>query len=278
MIGPLFLLDAAMGTRLIARGLDLTTDDPSLWCLDRPEVVAEIHRLDVLAGADAVTTNTFGANRYWLSRYERTEDVEAINRKAVALAREAAGDDRLVLGCLGPTAAGTEHEAEQARVLHSAGVDALVLETNLSTTPIGDRLRSLSAIVDLPLIVTFALINDDNPLPAFDFDPQEVRLWAVGWNCIPPERAVMLPGQLRTPVGVPLILRPSGGGWAGEVPRLIDHGVRLFGGCCGTTEADVAELSKALLPFRPPGLGNRPDLNAFGTDPIAGGPGSPPSR
>ncbi|WP_169977529.1 homocysteine S-methyltransferase family protein [Tautonia rosea] len=247
MIGPI-LLDAAMGTRLIARGLDLTRDDPSLWNLDRPESVAAIHRLDIEAGADAVTTNTFGANRLWLARYGRAADVVAINRQAATLAREAAGPDRLVLGCLGPTAPGSEDEAEQARLLADEGVDALLLETNRTTEPIGDRLQRLHKVVGLPMIVTYALVADDDPLPAFDFDPDEVGLQAIGWNCIPPDRAVTLPDRLRRPVGLPLVMRPSGGGWEGEIPRLLDCGVRYFGGCCGTTEADVADLRRALGP------------------------------
>lgn len=249
MIGPI-LLDAAMGTRLIARGLDLSRDDPSLWNLDHPDVVAAIHRLDIEAGADTLTTNTFGANRSWLSRYGRADDVAAINRQAATLARQAAGPDRLVLGCIGPTAPGTEDEAEQARLLADAGVDAILLETNATAEPIGDRLRVLHAVVGLPMIVTYALVVDDDPLPELDFDPSAVELQAIGWNCIPPDRAVGLPDRLQRPVGVPLVLRPSGGGWMREIPRLLDRGVRYFGGCCGTTEADVADLRRALGPPR----------------------------
>ena len=84
--GPL-ILDAAMGTRLVARGLDLAHDDPAIWNLSHPEAVAEIHARDVAAGSDAVLTNTFGANRPWLARSGRDDRVEAINRRAVALAR-----------------------------------------------------------------------------------------------------------------------------------------------------------------------------------------------
>jgi methionine synthase I (cobalamin-dependent) len=253
MIRPLpspLVLDAAMGTRLIARGLDLTRDDPSLWNLDRPEVVAEIHRLDLDAGADAITTNTFGANRKWLARYGRAADVAAINRQAASIARKLAGPDRLVLGCIGPTAPGTEDEAEQARLLAEEGVDALLLETNATAEPIGDRLCTLHEAVGLPMIVTFALFADDDPLPGLDFDPIAVGLQAIGWNCIPPDRAATLPHLLRRPVDVPLVLRPSGGGWEAEIPRLLDRGVRYFGGCCGTTEADVRALRRAIGPRR----------------------------
>ena len=68
--GPV-VLDAALGTRLLALGLDLATDDPALWNLSHPESVADLHRRDVGAGADALLTNTFGANRPRLARLGR---------------------------------------------------------------------------------------------------------------------------------------------------------------------------------------------------------------
>src|SRR5215207_7751714 len=118
MARGLLVLDAAMGTRLIARGLDLSGDDPALWNLSHPEVVRELHTRDVAAGSDAVVTNTFGANRHWLARYGRAEEVAAINRRAVGLAREAAGPGRFVLGSIGPTTSEAPGAArEQAEAL-----------------------------------------------------------------------------------------------------------------------------------------------------------------
>ncbi len=84
--GPI-VLDAALGTRLCAMGLDLKTDDPALWNLTHPDAVKELHRRDVAAGSQAIVTNTFGANRAWLARFNRANEVAAINRRAVELAR-----------------------------------------------------------------------------------------------------------------------------------------------------------------------------------------------
>ncbi|MFO0950467.1 MAG: homocysteine S-methyltransferase family protein [Isosphaeraceae bacterium] len=127
--GPV-VLDAAMGTRLVARGLDLASSDPCLWVLDRPDDVREIHRRDVAAGADGVTTDTFGAHRAWLDRFGRAEDVARVNRRAVEIAREAAGPFRLVLGSVGPAASAHPRDlAEQVDLLSDAGVDALLFET-----------------------------------------------------------------------------------------------------------------------------------------------------
>jgi methionine synthase I (cobalamin-dependent) len=109
------VLDAAMGTRLIDRGLDLRSEDPALWNLSNPDSIGSIHRADIAAGADAVVTNTFGANRVWLARYGREADVTAINRQAVAIARDAAGPDRFLLGSIGPTAARSKPTRWQKR-------------------------------------------------------------------------------------------------------------------------------------------------------------------
>ena len=97
-------LDAGMGTRLVAAGLDLRRDDPALWCLSHPETVAAIHSRDLAGGARAVLSNTFGANRCWLARFGQAHRVELLNRRAVQLARTAPGPDRFVLGSVGPTA------------------------------------------------------------------------------------------------------------------------------------------------------------------------------
>ena len=128
-LGPL-VLDAGMGTRLMALGLDPRSDDPALWNLARPDDVLAIHRRDVAAGSDAILTNTFAANRYWLRRFGENEAVESINRRAVGLARLAAGRCRFVIGGIGPAAALEAGAAvEQAAILVDAGADAIAFET-----------------------------------------------------------------------------------------------------------------------------------------------------
>src|SRR5579859_5094964 len=90
------VLDAAMGTRLVAAGLDLNADDPALWNRTHPELVRAVHRRDIAAGADAILTNTFGANRCWLDRFGAAQIAAELNRAAVALAQAEAGPDRYV--------------------------------------------------------------------------------------------------------------------------------------------------------------------------------------
>src|SRR5262249_8351391 len=114
----LLVLDAALGTRLIAQGLRIEDDDPCLWNVTRPSAVLAIHRRDIAAGAEALLTNTLGANRHALARLRRrTPDPAVLNRAAVVLARRAAVHGVFVIGSIGPTAADSGIVAEQSAAL-----------------------------------------------------------------------------------------------------------------------------------------------------------------
>lgn len=250
------MLDAATGTRLIALGLDPNRDDPALWNVDRPESVAELHRRDVASGSEAVYANTFGANRVRLARFGREAEVEPINRAAVALARRAVGPDRFVIGDLGPSAIEDDRAyREQAEILAEAGVDALVLETH---TPASaerglDLLRTLRSA--LPILVSLL----DRPLPSREtlrrFEDRGAV--ALGANCVlGVENARDICRKLRQSTPIPLLIKPSAGlpdgpfedpkTFADAVPGWLDAGVRLIGGCCGTTEAHIRAVRLAL--------------------------------
>lgn len=248
------LLDAAMGTRLIAAGLSLAEDDPSLWNLSRPEVVEVIHRRDRAAGADALTTNTFGANRVWLSRFGMSDRIEEINRRAVALARRAGGDDGFVLGDIGPTGSAEPGAIlEQAIVLADAGADALLLETfqlDQALTALDD----LTGSFHLPLLVSLFRWPED--LAGTSRCLVDAGAEVLGLNCCPGiARAVEFAGRMHRASNCPLLVRPSAadpGDPAREAeqlalafPRLVGMGVKLIGGCCGTNEVYVAALKRA---------------------------------
>ncbi|MCK4914474.1 MAG: homocysteine S-methyltransferase family protein, partial [Planctomycetes bacterium] len=98
----LFLLDGAMGTQFIARGIELGKCNDCLN-IDSSDIVFDIHKSYFDAGSDAVITNTFGANRYALSKHGFGGLVEKINIEGAKLARRAAGDKRYVLGDIGPS-------------------------------------------------------------------------------------------------------------------------------------------------------------------------------
>ncbi len=250
------LLDAAMGTRLIDRGLDLKHEDPCCWNLDHPAVVAEIHRLDCAAGVDAVTTNTFGANRCWLKRYGRDDDTKALNQAGAELAREAIGPSGIVIGSIGPTA-DPATTAEQGLILQEAGVDALMLETlSVSDHSLPERVDRLQRPpFQLPLILSFAIVKAKEPLPRRRVCSD--RIVAVGWNCLDPQRIVTLPYLITPYPNSVLILQPSGP-WTGSeapfefnpTPELIqslrNSGVQMLGGCCGTSDREIRLLRDAI--------------------------------
>ena len=248
---PLLVLDAAMGTRLIARGLDLRDDDPARWNLSRPDEVARVHALDVAAGSDALLSNTFGANRAWLARFGLAGQVGAINRAAVGLARTEAGPGRLVLGSICPTAADDPSAAvEQAEALADAGVDALVFETYRLDPALG-VLKAVRPVTDLPILASLVAWPDDVGSAALRLI--DLGVSSLGGNCqdgMGP--AVRLAEALRRAADLPLIVKPAAGlpgatpaapgSFAAAGARLRALGPVLVGGCCGTTEAHVAAL------------------------------------
>ena len=164
----LLLLDGAMGTELIARGVAAGTCNDYLN-VDSPDVVVEVHKAYFAAGSDAVLTNTFGGNRYALARHGFGDKAEQVSKAGAAAARRAAGDDGYVLGDIGPSGdflapLGTlrpeelrEAFAEQARGLVAGGVDGFIIETMTALEEIEvaiDAVKSVSG--DLPVFASMA--------------------------------------------------------------------------------------------------------------------------
>jgi methionine synthase I (cobalamin-dependent) len=240
------LLDAALGTRLVALGLELRHDDPAIWNLTHPELVLELHQRDVRSGSGAVLTNTFGANRFWLARFGRQRAVELINRRAVELAREAAGPDRLLFGCVGPTAAQPNHTersgarampdvpvadrpgtepgspgliqeepagaaAEQAAILVAAGVDALCFET-FNAHQIESVLPEVTACSGARVPLIASLWDWPDPPDAAVGRLVELGASVIGMNCQAGiEAAVAFAERISRITARPLLVKPSAG-------------------------------------------------------------------
>ncbi len=248
--GPI-LLGSALGTRLLEYGLDLSRDDASDWNLTRPDVILALHAADVAAGADAIVTNTFLAAQGTPAR------AEARIRGGVELARRVAGPERLVLGSVGPVDAATARFA--AGILAAAGVDAILLETQSLATALA-AMEAIRGPITLPRIASLHVW----PEPVAE--ALEALLTAgadvVGGNCVTGMAAgVGLAERLAAASAGPFLIAPAAGlpgaeldspeVFAAAVPRLLALGTRLFGGCCGTTEAHVAALRLALDESRP---------------------------
>jgi len=257
------VMDAAMGSRLIARGLSL--EDPSdcsaIWNVTHPEDVAAVHAVDIAAGADVLLTNTFLANRIWLEPRGYGNRVKAINRWAASMAREAAGPDRFVVGSIGPAASddasGVAYR-EQAESLADAGVDALLLETHTPSQAV-EALESILDTLHLPVMVSLHNWSRGDILGSVrNFEWLGVS--AVGVNCVASMRELLLHAkELRKCTKLPLLFRPSTvpsslrkptedetfDAFVSSLPMLLNLGARLIGGCCGTTEAHVAAIRAA---------------------------------
>ncbi|HEY7364396.1 MAG TPA: methionine synthase [Methylomirabilota bacterium] len=292
--GRVLVLDGAMGTMLQAHGLSAADFGGSAreGCnehlnLTRPDVIRAIHTAYLDAGADIISTNTFGCAPWVLGEYGLAEQAYPITRAAAGLAREAAGD-RFVLGALGPgtrTIAVTRNisfdevrtaYALQARALIDGGVDALLLETqqdtlNVKAAGLGLRQAMREASVELPLLVSATIEPTGTMLAGQGVEAlyvalQHLGLFAIGLNCATgPE---FMTDHLRTLAQIAtcfVSVYPNAGlpderGQYGETPeslafkmrRFLDEGwVNLVGGCCGTTPAHIQALAE-LARGRPP--------------------------
>lgn len=246
------IMDAAMGTRLIARGLDLTTDDPCLWNLSHPDEVSAIHSADLAAGAGLICTNTFGANRHWLDRLGRSGDFHGINQRAVQLAQDAIrGTHKTakngpskpkIVGDLGPTALFDEMTIRsQIAILFESGVDFILLET-LSAELVPHVIEWLPASDREKLWASFWNWGDCPADTAQMISDAGVQGW--GTNCISDaDKIVAIHRQLHS-AGVPAqMARPS----AMPIEQLRDlperlrtTGLKYLGGCCGTDHHTIA--------------------------------------
>ncbi|HEX3477546.1 MAG TPA: bifunctional homocysteine S-methyltransferase/methylenetetrahydrofolate reductase [Kofleriaceae bacterium] len=299
--GPL-LLDGAMGSLLYERGV-LHTRSYDELNLSQPDLIRAAHDDYVHAGAEILETNTFGANRIALARHGLAEQVVAINRAGVALARAAAGDRAYVAGAVGPSgvnhgiASASERRlsrfalAEQIDTLVLAGVDAILLETFTSILELEmaiDIARERGPRVPVIAMMVFdaQLLSDGGLGPAQIAD----RLVAagadvVGANCRigPAELYQVVVGMVGH--GRPVIAQPNAGLPASVegrtlyvanpehfgvfARRMLKSGVQMVGGCCGTTPEHTRAMLGAVRMLRGEKL---PDRLAHPTDDHAARP------
>ncbi len=161
------LLDGAMGTQLFARGVEAGKCNDYLN-IELPDVILEIQIAYLDAGSDCVITNTFGGNKYALSRHGLSEQVSEINKAGAEIACKAAGEERYVLGDIGPcgdfleplgTLKANELQAafvEQAKWLSSGGVDGFIIETMTALDEIEIAVEAVKSVCDLPVFVSLA--------------------------------------------------------------------------------------------------------------------------
>ncbi|MEJ2854347.1 MULTISPECIES: methionine synthase [unclassified Saccharothrix] len=301
--------DGAMGTMLQA--VDLTMDDfaghdgcNEILNVTRPDVVRQVHRGYLDAGADAVETNTFGANLANLAEYGIEERIFELSRAGAALAREVADEfaepnrPRFVLGSVGPGtklptlghapfATLRDAYVEQVRGLLVGGADVVIVETSqdllqTKAAVIGAKRAMAAEGVTVPIIAQVTVETTGTMLLGSEIgaalnalEPLGVDL--IGLNCAtgPAEMSEHL-RQLSKHARIPLSVMPNAGlpelGPRGAVYPLTpeelaaalsgfvtEFGVRLVGGCCGTTTEHVRQVVDAVRDLAPAPRRPRPE-------------------
>lgn len=281
--GETLLADGAMGTMLQARGLE-PGGCPEAFNLERPEVLEEIARLYREAGSDIVLTNTFGGSPLKLSAYGLEERCEEIQRAGIRAARSGAGPGALVALSCGPCGHLLQPygEADPGRVAEGfrrqiaaaavEGIDLVCVET---MTDLNEALLALGAAKEaapgLPVSVTMTF--DETPRGFYTIMGTSVERAGgalaeagadlIGSNCgNGVEAMVRIAAELGAQGALPLVIQSNAGlprirgaeivypespeFMAARVPALLESGVRLLGGCCGTTPAHIARFRRAL--------------------------------
>ncbi len=273
----IIIIDGAMGTMLSRLGLP-TGEPPELLNVTAPEMVGQVHVDYILAGALAVSTNTFGGSRPKLAKWGIGDQVVELNRAAVRIAREAGaqhvlgdvGPTGLTMAPLGPADFGELYEAfaEQIAALAGESPDAILLETFTDIAEARAALIAARDVTDLPVFVSLSYgLSGRTELSGTDPETAAVILEAlgasaIGMNCgLGPEQMLPLVRRLASVTTLPIVAQPNAG-----MPRLeqgatvfpgtpVEMGVfaeaaraagaTLVGSCCGSTPAFTAEISAA---------------------------------
>ena len=273
-----------MGTMLYARGIFLNRSFDELN-LTQPDLVAEVHQAYVRAGADVIETNTFGANRVKLGAFGLADRTHAINLQGAKIARHAAREQAYVAGAIGPLGIRIEpwgktgvdeaedYFREQAKALVEGGVDLFVLETFRDLNEITAAIRAIRALGDLPIVAQVTTEEDGNTLDGVSperFVPhlQDVGANVVGLNCsVGPAAMLETIERMAAVANVKLSAQPNAGRpreiegrniylcspeyMASYARRFINNGVRLVGGCCGTTPDHIRQIKAAVRALAP---------------------------
>jgi len=272
--------DGATGTCFQAMGLEPGVA-PEEWLFDAPERVLELHRAFIDAGADVILTCSFGATSIRLGDTPLAGRAREVNLRAAQLAREAAGGRALVAGSMGPTGQlceplgplrrddCAERYAEQAEALTDGGADLLLLETFFALEEATAAIEGARSTSDLALVVTFSF--DQGTRTMMGLSPTDVvdavvplGVAAVGANCGRSlhDTDAIVQELVGVAAEVPLWVKPNAGvpkvvgdavvyeadpeTLASHARRYVDQGVRIVGGCCGSTPAHVEAIARAL--------------------------------
>ncbi len=276
--------DGAMGTMLYAKGVFINRCFDELN-LSMPALVKEIHQGYVKAGAEVLETNTFGANAFKLAAHGLVEKLRDINLAGARLARQAAGEDLLVAGAvgplgvriepLGPTSFDEAREAFRQHVtaLAEGGVDLIMLETFGDLNEMREALKAAREACDLPVVAQMTVDDEGSALYGASPEVFALRLseWGAdvaGINCsVGPKAMLEVLEQMVKVTDKPLSVQPNAGSPVNVegrnvylcspeylcqyARRYIQAGAKLLGGCCGTTPEHIKLLKNEVRSLQP---------------------------
>ncbi|RUL51729.1 MULTISPECIES: bifunctional homocysteine S-methyltransferase/methylenetetrahydrofolate reductase [Lysinibacillus] len=273
--------DGAMGTLLYSYGLDHCHEEMNIV---RPELIEKIHSEYIAAGADVIQTNTYGANVIKLARYGLESKVQEINEAAVRLAKNAASSgNQFVIGSIGGIRGVRKNEAtlneildairEQAEILIQGQIDGLLLETYYDFEELTETIKMLRDLTSLPIIAQVSMHEPgvlQNGMLLNDALQELERLGAdiVGVNCrLGPHHTIQAFEGVELPQKAFLSAYPNASlldidegrviyeseidYFARAAIQLRNQGVRLIGGCCGTTPKHIEAVKKQLEKLTP---------------------------
>lgn len=273
--GPL-LLDGATGSNLMKAGMPKGVCAET-WILDHPQAILDLQRAYVAAGSQVLLAPTFTAGRMYLSQHGLEGELKALNRRLVALSREAAQGKAWVAGDMTtmgradvPYETMLEYYHEQAQALAEAGVDLILCETLMGHDEAMAALEGCRmAAAELPVCCSFSVTADGMLYfggSVYEAAPQvaEFGADAVGINCsVGPDQLESVVRALRESLTVPVIAKPNAGmpeiddqgnahysmhaaDFGRHMAALHRAGASILGGCCGTEPPYIAALKAAL--------------------------------
>lgn len=275
----LVLADGAMGTELIKRGLK-PGEPPESWNVMHPEVVLDIQRKYVAAGAEIILTNTFGGNRLKLRRAGMEAKWREFNLNGVKIAQEAARNKVLVAGDMGPTGEFLypygdyqpedilQVYAEQVQVLVEEGVDLVVIQTMSDLQELQIALQACRQYFSVPVAACVSFSRKGSEFRTFMGVTisqivnlvEETGTTLLGTNCgdITPQEMSLVIGEMVRLTSRPLIAKPNAGlplikegetiyplspeEFSPAVQEIVDAGAKIIGGCCGTSPEHIRVL------------------------------------
>lgn len=276
------IFDGGMGTEIFKRGIE-PGKLPDLLNIEKPEIISDIHKSYYKAGSDMVQTNTFGSSFLNLKNYKLEERIKEINQKALDNLKEVRPDGALIVGDIGPSGQFRPPVGEttyqewyegflkQAEVLES-DVDLWHLETISDIEEMKAAIEAVNLISSKPIISSmtykrtkrgfFTIMGDS--LEKCIAHQEETGVAVIGSNCtLGSLDMVDLAKEMITLTELPISIKPNAGKprveangqtyydqpvdeFVKHIGRIIDLGVKIVGGCCGTSPETIKSIKKLI--------------------------------